>query len=129
VKRLGLESTGLWSVVFEAFWLGAAYCSVLFGSDFSTASLALLIAGVCLSRIGLWVFDIAVTQLQQEQIPDGVRIRVGAVQSSMNAFFTLASFATGFLFPDPAKFHVFVASAFFSVSLAALTFWCGMRIS
>jgi iron-regulated transporter 1 len=84
---------------------------------------------VCASRIGLWVFDIAVTQLQQERIADGIRVRVGGVQSALNAFCTLASFTIGFLFPDPQHFYIFPATAFFSVALASLAYVCGLRLS
>ena len=126
VKRLGLEATGMWSIAFEAVSLGLAYGSVLVGISVPSASLAMLVVGVCASRIGLWVFDISVTQLQQERTHDGLRVRVGAVQSSLNAFFTLASFSIGFLFPDPAEFHVYVASAFFCVTLAASVYGYSM---
>ena len=117
----------MWSIAFEALSLGLAYCSVFVGDSVSSASLATLIIGVCASRIGLWVFDISITQLQQERTPDGLRVRVGAVQSTLNAFFTLASFSIGFLLPDPAEFHVYVASAFFCVTLATFVYACSMR--
>jgi len=68
-QRMSLELTGLWSIIYEFLCLSLSYGSLFVDDDYS--SLVLLIAGVCFSRIGLWVFDIAVTQLQQESIPDG----------------------------------------------------------
>jgi iron-regulated transporter 1 len=126
VKYMSLGMTGLWSILYECTCLGMAYVAVLVGSPSSTASLVVLIIGVCASRIGLWVFDIAVTQLQQECIPDGFRLRVGGVQTSLNAFCTLISFTVGFLVPDPTDFHIFVAAAFISVALAAKVYAYGM---
>lgn len=38
--------------------------------DGSAAMLYVLLCGLVASRLGLWLFDLAVTQLQQEQVPD-----------------------------------------------------------
>lgn len=119
----------MWSIAYECAWLGLAYLAVVRDSGESMISLALLITSVCASRIGLWVFDIAITQIQQERIPDGVRVRVGGVQSALNAFCTLASFMVGFLFPDPQHFYVFPATAFLSVALATLVNGCGLYMN
>jgi iron-regulated transporter 1 len=51
----------MWSVVFQFICLSMSYAS-LFVED-NDISLAMLIAGVCASRVGLWVFDISVTQV------------------------------------------------------------------
>lgn len=89
-------------------------------------SMALLIFGVCMSRIGLWVFDISVTQLMQELIPDGVRGVVGGTQQSLNAFFSLLTFALCLVFPDPKEFHIYVAAGYSAVGLAAILYAFGV---
>jgi len=71
VNRMTLELTGMWSIIYEFLCLSLSYGS-LFVDD-NQASLIMLIAGICASRIGLWVYDIAVTQMMQEYIPDGIR--------------------------------------------------------
>lgn len=129
-----LEGTALSSVLFQLACLGAALASVLWlapttattTAAAATLSLALLIAGVCLSRVGLWVFDIAVTQMQQEEAPGGVRGRVGAVQQSLNALFRNLSFVPGLVYPNPDDFPVCVAAAVVGVGLSALSFVVGV---
>jgi hypothetical protein len=65
----------------------------------ATTSVSLLLAGVLASRTGLWVFDLSVTQLQQETVPKDVRGVVGGVQQSLNAVCSLLCFAVGLAFP------------------------------
>ena len=124
VQRMTLEFTGLWSIIYEFACLSLSYGSLFVGDDHM--SLALLIAGVCLSRVGLWVFDITVTQMMQESTPDGVRGVVGGFQNSLNAFFNLISYALGVVVPDPAHFYLYVAAGYASVGLAMLLYSFGM---
>ena len=65
-KRITLIDTGMCSIIFQFFCLSLSFAS-LFVDDFN-ASLTMLIFGVCASRVGLWVFDISVTQLMQLHI-------------------------------------------------------------
>lgn len=123
-RRMSLIQTGMWSVVFQFLCLSLSYAS-LFMDDFST-SLAMLIAGVCASRVGLWVFDISVTQLMQLHIPEDVRGLVGGVQQSLNAFFGMLSFALGILIPNPEDFHYYVSVGYASVALALLCYALGV---
>jgi iron-regulated transporter 1 len=120
VKYYRLETTALWSVMAQFACLSISYAS-LWVEDY-TFSLALLIGGVCASRIGLWVFDIAMTQLMQLQVPDNVRGVVGGVQQSLNAFFDLLAFGIGLFLPDPREFYVYVAAGYASVGIAALLY-------
>ena len=100
--RMDVIDVGMASIAFEFLCLSACYMS-LFADDVG-ASVIVLIAGVCLSRPGLWAFDIAVTQLMQERGPAGIRGLVGGVQLSLNAFFTLIAFFIGLFISDPRYF-------------------------
>jgi len=124
VKRMTVVSTGMWSICYQFTCLSLCFAS-LFVNDFDQ-SMAMLIAGACASRIGLWVFDISVTQLMQEFIPDGIRGVVGGTQQSLNAFFQLLSFAVGLVFPDPRKFHINVAAGYSAVGVAAIMYALGV---
>jgi iron-regulated transporter 1 len=86
----------------------------------------MLTGGVCASRVGLWVFDIAITQLMQEYIPSDVRGVVGGVQQSLNAFLGLFSFILGIIIPDPRDFPIYVAAGYGSVGLAMLSYTFGI---
>jgi iron-regulated transporter 1 len=112
-----LKLTAFWSLCYEFLCLLLAALSLIV-SDSSTSvlSLSLLIGGVLASRTGLWVFDLAVTQLQQECVPDDSRGVVGGIQQSLNSIFGLLCFAIGLFFPQ--GFSVYVLTAFGSVGLA-----------
>lgn len=120
VKKLSVESTGMWSICYQFASLSLAYASLYF-DDYMT-SLAMLIAGVCASRIGLWVFDIAITQMMQEYVPAPVRGVTGGVQQSLNAFFGLLAFVLGIMFPDPQDFHIMVSAGYASVGVALVMY-------
>jgi solute carrier family 40 (iron-regulated transporter), member 1 len=124
VKIMSVESTGMWSIMFQFLCLSLSYAS-LFVKDLYT-SLAMLIAGVCASRIGLWVFDIAVTQLMQDCVPAHIRGVTGGVQQSLNAFFGLLAFVLGIIFPDPNEFHIYVSAGYASVGIAMLMYAFGV---
>jgi iron-regulated transporter 1 len=126
VKRMTLVQTGMWSILYEFTCLSICFAS-LFVDDFNT-SMGMLIAGACASRIGLWVFDITVTQLMQEFIPDGVRGVVGGTQQSLNAFFSLLSFSLGLIFPDPREFYIYIAAGYSAVGVAAIMYALGVYV-
>jgi iron-regulated transporter 1 len=115
-----VEMTGMWSICFQFACLTFSYAS-LFVQD-NMISLAMLVGGVCLSRVGLWVFDISVTQLMQEYIPAPVRGVTGGVQQSLNAFFGLLAFVLGIFFPDPKEFHIYVSAGYVAVGLGMIMY-------
>jgi solute carrier family 40 (iron-regulated transporter), member 1 len=51
-SKMSLENTGLWSIMMQAAFLGISYTSQFVDDD--NTSLAMLVAGVCGSRVGLW---------------------------------------------------------------------------
>ena len=123
-KRMSLIDTGMLSVAFQFLCLSLSYAS-LFVDDLA-ASLAMLITGVCASRVGLWVFDIAVTQLFQLHVDEDVRGLVGGVQQSLNSFFGMLAFVLGILIPNPAFFSYYVSIGYFSVGLCVLCYGVGV---
>lgn len=124
MQYLSLDITALWSILYQALCLGLSMVSLLMSRDVMAVSF--LISGICLSRIGLWVFDIAITQKQQQEIPANIRTEVGGVQQSLNAFFNLLGFAIGIAFPKPESFPVYISVSFLSVFTATLLFVSGV---
>ena len=116
-ELMTLRSTGLWAIISQFGCLSLSYISLFIPQD-KFLSLTFLIVGVCLSRIGLWVFDITVSQLMQETVKEEARGIVGGIQNSLNAFFGLLAFVLGLFFPDPSEFHVYVSSGYFAVGIA-----------
>uniref|UniRef100_A0A8C6SCF0 Solute carrier family 40 member n=1 Tax=Neogobius melanostomus TaxID=47308 RepID=A0A8C6SCF0_9GOBI len=74
----------------------------------SYISIILLFLGVITARIGLWSFDLTVTQLLQENISESERGVVNGVQSSMNYLMDLLHFIMVISAPQPEHFGYLV---------------------
>ncbi|XP_041102705.1 solute carrier family 40 member 1 [Polyodon spathula] len=74
----------------------------------SYISIVLLFLGVITARIGLWSFDLTVTQLLQETISESERGVVNGVQSSMNYLMDLMHFVMVISAPQPQHFGILV---------------------
>uniref|UniRef100_A0ACB8FZK8 Uncharacterized protein n=2 Tax=Sphaerodactylus townsendi TaxID=933632 RepID=A0ACB8FZK8_9SAUR len=80
-------------------------------------SVSLLFAGVIAARIGLWSFDLTVTQLIQENVVESERGIINGVQNSMNYLLDLLHFIMVILAPNPEAFGLLVL---ISVSFVAM---------
>ncbi|XP_044525643.1 solute carrier family 40 member 1 [Gracilinanus agilis] len=74
----------------------------------SLISVSLLFAGVIAARIGLWAFDLTVTQLLQENVIESERGIINGVQNSMNYLLDLIHFIMVILAPNPEAFGLLV---------------------
>jgi iron-regulated transporter 1 len=117
-KKIGLVDIGMMSVTFQFVCLTMAFGS-LFAHD-TDVFFVTFVTSLCFSRIGLWVFDISVTQLMQLHIPPPVRGLVGGVQQSINASFTVISYVVGLFISDPENFTIYASISFGGVMLAAI---------
>lgn len=124
LSTMSLEATGEWSIIAQFTCLLLCYFSLFVTSN--GTSLAMLIGGTCLSRVGLWVFDMTVTQMMQLGVPEAVRGVVGGVQESLYSGFGLFTFLLGIVFPDPRDFHYFVEMGCLSVGSAMILFTFGV---
>lgn len=83
----------------------------------SYMSVGLLFAGVIAARVGLWSFDLTVTQLIQENVMESERGVINGVQNSMNYLLDLLHFIMVILAPNPEAFGLLVI---ISVSFVAM---------
>jgi len=84
-------------------------------------SSALLFGGVGVSRLGLWGFDLAVTQLMQERtVPASALAAVSGVQLSLENFWGLVAAVASMVFTSPTQFECLAVGSFASVTVAAL---------
>uniref|UniRef100_A0A0E0LCN0 Solute carrier family 40 member n=1 Tax=Oryza punctata TaxID=4537 RepID=A0A0E0LCN0_ORYPU len=122
--RVSTLRTGLWSiwaqwccllVCVASVWVGAAAASAL-------ASAWMLMAGVAASRLGLWVFDLAVMQLMQDHVPESDRCVVGGVQNSLQSMFDLLTYIMGIIVSNPRDFGQLIVLSFFLVTCAAVMY-------
>ncbi|XP_077435732.1 solute carrier family 40 member 1 [Vanacampus margaritifer] len=74
----------------------------------SYMSVSLLFAGVIAARVGLWSFDLTVTQLIQENVIETERGVINGVQNSMNYLLDLLHFIMVILAPNPEAFGLLV---------------------
>mmetsp|Transcript_31404 Transcript_31404/g.62225 ORF Transcript_31404/g.62225 Transcript_31404/m.62225 type:complete len:112 (+) Transcript_31404:322-657(+) len=84
------------------------------------SGVATLIVGICTSRVGLWVFDMSVTQATQETVPERCRGVVGGVQHSLQNIFQMASFVAGIAFSDVTQFKMLVGISYGAVAAAVV---------
>uniref|UniRef100_A0ACD5WYD4 Uncharacterized protein n=1 Tax=Avena sativa TaxID=4498 RepID=A0ACD5WYD4_AVESA len=112
--------TGLWSIWMQWFCLLLCVGSI-WVSD-GVASAWVLMAGVAASRLGLWMFDLAVMQLMQDNVPDSDRCVVGGVQNSLQSIFDLLTYIMGIIISDPRDFSELIVLSFFLVTCAALMY-------
>ena len=85
-------------------------------------SLLLLLTGIVLSRIGLWLVDLVVTQLILETVSERHRGKVNGVQFSLNMFLDLLKFLLVILVPHPAYFGFLVLASFAFIVLGFAIF-------
>ncbi|XP_072837474.2 ferroportin [Pogona vitticeps] len=86
-------------------------------SSVPLVSVSLLFAGVIAARVGLWSFDLTVTQLLQENVIESERGIINGVQNSMNYLLDLLHFIMVILAPNPEAFGLLVL---ISVSFVAI---------
>lgn len=95
----------------------ASTVSTVTANSESMISVSLLFAGVIAARIGLWSFDLTVTQLLQENVVESERGIINGVQNSMNYLLDLLHFIMVILAPNPEAFGLLVL---ISVSFVAM---------
>ena len=89
----------------------------------SYLSLILLLVGMILARIGLWGFDLAITQLIQESVAESVRGTFSGVQSSLNSLMELLTYILVIAFPLPSQFGFLVLISAAFVTLGYILFF------
>jgi iron-regulated transporter 1 len=101
----GLAKTGMWSITFQFACLSLSIISFLFQNHMVLHTFS-LVFGVCVSRIGLWTFDLTITQYMQQLIPSPIRGEMGGVQNSLEGLFEILTFVMGIYFPSARQFVI-----------------------
>lgn len=83
----------------------------------SFLSMSFLMSGIILGRVGLWGFDLTITQMIQEHVVEKERGIFNGVQTSLNNFMDLLRFIFVLFLPLPSQFGIliFVSSTFVSI--------------
>ncbi|MQL94709.1 hypothetical protein Taro_027365 [Colocasia esculenta] len=112
--------TGLWSIWAQWVCLLVCVASVWIQNDMVSAWM--LMGGVAASRLGLWMFDLAVMQQMQDLVPESDRCIVGGVQNSLQSILDLMTYIMGIIISDPQDFGQLIILSFFLVTSAAILY-------
>ncbi|XP_028398735.1 solute carrier family 40 member 1-like [Dendronephthya gigantea] len=85
--------------------------------DSNFISLGLLMGGIVMSRIGLWMTDLVITQLFQENVAEQERGIVSGVQNSFNSIMDVVHFVMVTVAPKPEDFGALILISVGMVSL------------
>ncbi|KAF2853622.1 hypothetical protein T440DRAFT_466008 [Plenodomus tracheiphilus IPT5] len=132
MSRIGAVRSGLWFINEQVASLALAvglFSTVGAGTGTGSATTntklagAALVAGVCLSRLGLWGFDLTVQFLVQEDAPPSSRGSFSAIEMSLQNLFELLSFATTMVWykPQDFKIPVYISAGAVAISAACFT--------
>ncbi|EXB42351.1 Solute carrier family 40 member 1 [Morus notabilis] len=121
-SRILTLRTGLWSIWSQ--WICLLVCVASIWAQNSIISAHMLMAGVALSRLGLWPFDLSVIQQMQDYVPESDRCVVGGVQNSLQSSMDLMGYVMGILISNPQDFWILILISFGAVTLAALLYTC-----
>ncbi|CAH8334793.1 unnamed protein product [Eruca vesicaria subsp. sativa] len=119
-SRISTLRTGLWS-----FWSQWSCLLVCVGSIWvkkDNIASYMLMSGVAASRLGLWMFDLAIIQQMQEQVSESDRCVVGGVQNSLQSALDLMAYLLGIVVSNPKDFWILTIISFSSVTLAGLLY-------
>jgi iron-regulated transporter 1 len=76
-----------------------------------------LLLGIILARFGLWIADLSVTQIFQEEVEESQRGVINGVQDSLNKLMDLVKFALVIFLPSPDTFGYLIFLSWFFVFL------------
>uniref|UniRef100_A0A914VF13 Solute carrier family 40 member n=1 Tax=Plectus sambesii TaxID=2011161 RepID=A0A914VF13_9BILA len=139
VKKIGLVQTGLLSLVLECSCLALTVLSIcLPGSLFnpssyfsglqpvydstSTISIATFFLGIVLARCGLWMADLSVTQLTQDNVKEGELEAVERSQNRLNHLLAITKDILVIAMPDPRIFGFLIMASWTSIFSGVLAY-------
>jgi iron-regulated transporter 1 len=108
MSKIGAVRAGLWFINEQVLAIGLAI-GLFHIFPTNTAPMlagAALVLGVCLSRLGLWGFDLSVQYLVQGDAPPASRGSFSAIEMSLQNLFELLSFATTMVWYRPQDFTI-----------------------
>ena len=84
-------------------------------------SITVLLTGIIAARVGLWLADLAVNQILQENVEPGKRGVIGGVQTSICSGFNLIKFCLVLIMPQENMFGFLIILSFVFICMGALS--------
>ncbi|KAL4957692.1 Ferroporti-1 [Aspergillus filifer] len=127
---IGPIRSGLWFLNWQFLTLAGVVAAFIFQDDGSINKkvvAGILVAGVALSRLGLWGFDLSVQLLVQEGIPEHTRSSFSATEMALQSVFEMVSFATTIIFAAPEQFKYPAYISYGAIAVATACFAAYVR--
>jgi iron-regulated transporter 1 len=125
MARIGAVRSGLWFINEQVLSIALAIALYLSFDEKPMLAGAVLVLGVCLSRLGLWGFDLSVQFLVQEDAPEATRGSFSAIEMSLQNVFELLSFATTMVWwrPEDFKIPIYISAGAIATSAACFAWF------
>ncbi|KAG0326139.1 hypothetical protein BG004_003033 [Podila humilis] len=117
-RYVGLVRGGAWSIWLEVVTLMPVLLTIY--TDRLPIQVVIFV-GMALSRIGVWSFDLVVTQIMQEHIEDGAGVINGWHYSMMNVF-ELGQFVLTMVWSNPEVYYLPCTLSFLCVVVGAVVY-------
>ncbi|KAI6698564.1 hypothetical protein NL676_018683 [Syzygium grande] len=119
-SRISTLRTGLWSVWSQ--WIFLLLCVGSIWVQNGLVAAYMLMAGVATSRLGLWMFDLAVIQQMQDEVPESDRCVIGGVQNSLQSILDMMAYVMGIFISNPQDFWKLMLLSFLAVTMSAILY-------
>ena len=89
-------------------------------SSYSFVSVAVLMTGLITARFGLWIFDLTITQLIQENVQEEHRGVIGGVQNALNSAMDTIKFILVIVLPQAETFGWLIIASYGFICMGAI---------
>jgi iron-regulated transporter 1 len=120
--RIGIIRTGVWALWFESFTLVPVVLSFTAWGSQSSWGHIMLFGGMSVSRIGLWVFDIAETILLQQMVDNSQIGSISGWQHSLCNVFDLSQYVLTAVISNPKDFIIPAGVSLCAVIAASISY-------
>ena len=117
---IGVEATGLYSIWYQVVFVVIAASSFFWANPLAVSFI--ISVSVLLSRAGLWMFDLAATQIAQLRIEERSRGTINGQWRSITAFFDALTYVVAIFLSNPKDFNILCVLSASSVFAAAVIY-------
>lgn len=121
-NKIGIVRSGLWAIWFETFSLVPVVLSLTSWFSASMWAPVMLFGGMSISRIGLWIFDIAETIILQQMVDPAQIGSISGWQHSLCNFFDLSQYVLTAIVSDPKDFVIPATVSLLAVVAASISY-------
>ena len=130
VLLIGFKSLCVFSIWSEGspfdpyYYLSTSVSSEIESCDSTsyTTSVVLLISGIITGKFGLWLCDLTITQILQENVPEEHRGTIGGVQNGLNSAMDTIKFILVIALPNQETFGWLILASFVCTCTGSLSY-------